>query len=211
MSGIVPEAIEAYIEQHTSERTPVFHDLARETRERMQMHTMQVGKVEGGFLKMLAQITRARRVLEVGTFTGYSALCFAEGLPSDGKVITCDIDPNATEMARRYWSQSPHGTKIDLKLGPALDTIRSLDGPFDIVFLDADKENYINYWEACLPKVPQGGLLAADNVLWSGRVLNPRDKLDFAIDHFNKHVVRDSRVECVMLSIRDGITLARKK
>lgn len=211
MSDIVPEAIEAYIEQHTSERTSIFHDLARETREKMQMHTMQVGKVEGGFLKMLAQITRAKCVLEVGTFTGYSALCLAEGLPSDGKVITCDIDPHATEMARHYWSQSPHGTKIDLKLGPAIDTIRSLDGPFDLVFLDADKENYIHYWEACLPKVPQGGLLVADNVLWSGRVLNPCDKLDIAVDHFNKHVYNDSRVECVMLSVRDGITLARKK
>lgn len=211
MSDIVPEAIEAYIESHTSERTAVFHDLARETREKMATYTMQVGKVEGGFLKMLAQITGAKRVLEVGTFTGYSALCFAEGLPDDGTVITCDRDPEATEMARSYWAQSPHGAKIELRLGPAIETIQSLDGPFDIVFLDADKDNYINYWEAALPKVAPGGLLVADNVLWSGRVVNPRDELDIAVDNFNKHVYKDSRVECVMLSVRDGITLARKR
>jgi len=211
MSDIVPEAIEEYIEAHTSERTAVFHDLERETREKMVAYTMQVGKVEGGFLKLLAQITRATRVLEIGTFTGYSALCFAEGLPDDGRVITCDIDPEATEMARRYWAQSPHGAKIELRLGPALETIRALDGPFDLVFIDADKPNYVNYWEAVLPKVTQGGLVVADNVLWSGRVVDPKDELDFAIDRFNKHVRNDDRVECVMLSVRDGITLARKK
>ena len=211
MPDIVPEVIEAYIEAHTSERTAVFHDLERETREKMAAFTMQVGKVEGGFLKMLAQITRAKRVLEVGTFTGYSALCFAEGLPDDGRVITCDIDPEATEMAKRYWAQSPHGKKIESRLGPAIETIASLDGAFDLVFLDADKQNYVNYYEAALPKVPAGGLIVADNVLWSGRVVNPTDELDIAVDRFNKHVRNDVRVECVMLSVRDGITLARKK
>ncbi|MCC6796996.1 MAG: class I SAM-dependent methyltransferase [Candidatus Hydrogenedentes bacterium] len=210
MPDIVPEAIEAYIEAHTSERTAIFHHLERETREKMAAFTMQVGKVEGGFLKMLAQITRAKRVLEVGTFTGYSALCFAEGLPDDGQVITCDIDPEATAMAKKYWSQSPDGKKIELRLGPAIETIASLDGPFDLVFLDADKQNYINYYEAALPKVPAGGLIVADNVLWSGRVVNPTDELDIAVDNFNKHVRNDGRVECVMLSVRDGITLARK-
>lgn len=210
MPDIVPEAIEAYIEAHTSERTAIFHHLERETREKMAAFTMQVGKVEGGFLKMLAQITRAKRVLEVGTFTGYSALCFAEGLPDDGTVITCDIDPEATAMAKRYWADSEHGKKIELRLGPAIETIASLDGPFDLVFLDADKQNYINYYEAALPKVPAGGLIVADNVLWSGRVVNPADELDIAVDRFNKHVRNDARVECVMLSVRDGITLARK-
>ncbi len=210
MPDIVPEAIEAYIDAHTSERTAVFHDLERETREKMAAFTMQVGKVEGGFLKMLAQITRAKRVLEVGTFTGYSALCFAEGLPDDGRVITCDIDPEATSMAKKYWAQSPHGKKIELRLGPAIETIASLDGAFDLVFLDADKQNYVNYYEAALPKVPAGGLIVADNVLWSGRVVNPIDELDIAVDRFNKHVRNDARVECVMLSVRDGITLARK-
>lgn len=211
MSNIVPEPIETYIEAHTSERTAVFHELERETRARMAAYTMQVGKVEGGFLKMLAQIARAKRILEVGTFTGYSALCFAEGLPDDGQVITCDVDPEATEMAQCYWAQSPHGKKIDLRIGPAIDTISALDGPFDLVFLDADKENYITYYEAALPKVPQGGLIVADNVLWSGRVVDPKDELDIAIDKFNKHVYNDPRVECVMLSVRDGVTLARKR
>ncbi|MBM3290386.1 MAG: methyltransferase domain-containing protein [Candidatus Hydrogenedentes bacterium] len=210
MSDIVPEAIEAYIEAHTSERAAVFHDLARETREKMAAYMMQVGKVEGAFLKLLAQITGAKRTLEIGTFTGYSALCLAEGMPDDGHVITCDIDPEATEMARSYWAQSPHGAKIELRLGPALDTIKTLEGPFDLVFIDADKPNYIHYWEAVLPKVRQGGVIAADNVLWSGRVVDPRDELDLAMDRFNKHVYNDPRAECVMLSVRDGITLARK-
>lgn len=211
MSDILPEALEDYIEAHTSERTAVFHELARETREKMAAYTMQVGKVEGAFLKLLAQITRAKRVLEIGTFTGYSALCFAEGLPDDGHVITCDVDPEATEMARCYWAQSPHGKKIELRLGPALETLRTLDGPFDLVFIDADKGNYVNYWEAVVPKVPSGGLITADNVLWSGHIVAPQDDLGKALDRFNKHVYNDPRVECVMLSVRDGITLARKK
>jgi caffeoyl-CoA O-methyltransferase len=113
-------------------------------------------------------------------------------------------------MAKRYWAKSPHGAKIELRLGPAIETIQSLDGPFDLVFLDADKQNYINYWEAALPKVRSGGLIVADNVLWSGRVVNPQDELDIAVDRFNKHVHNDPRVECVILSVRDGITLARK-
>lgn len=211
MSQIVPDSIEAYIEAHTSERTAVFGELARETREKMAYYVMQVGKVEGGFLKMLTQLTCARRVLEIGTFTGYSALCFAEGLPADGQVITCDIDEQATEMARKYWAMSQHGAKIELKLGPAIETIQGLEGTFDIVFLDADKENYIAYWEAIVPRVNQGGLLIADNTLWSGKVVDPKDRLAVAVDRFNKHVYNDSRVECVMLSVRDGVTLARKK
>ena len=211
MPDIVPEAIEAYIEAHTSERTAIFHHLERETREKMAAFTMQVGKVEGGFLKMLAQISRAKRVLEVGTFTGYSALCFAEGLPDDGEVITCDIDPEATAMAKRYWADSEHGKKIELRLGPAIETIASLDGPFDLVFLDADKQGYLDYYEAALPMLPAGGLVVADNTLWSGRVLDPQDDSDHAIVRFNAHVAADERVDNVLLSVRDGVMLARKR
>jgi caffeoyl-CoA O-methyltransferase len=135
----------------------------------------------------------------------------AEGLPADGEVIICDIDPETTAIARRFWGRSPHGAKIVLRLGPALETIASLAGPFDIVFIDADKENCINYWEACLPKLRSGGLLLADNVLWSGRVLEPREKDNAALAAFNRHVVRDPRVDVVMLTVRDGITMACRR
>ena len=211
MPDILPAEIDAYAESHTSNPATIFDELAAETRDKMQMYIMQVGKVEGAFLKLLTKITQAKRVLEIGTFTGYSALCFAEGLHADGKVITCDIDPEATEMAKRYWAKSPHGGKIELRLGPALDTIPTLEGPFDLAFIDADKPNYINYWEAILPKLRTGGLIVVDNVLWSGRVVNPQDELDRAVHQFNEHAIKDARIESVMLTVRDGITLARKK
>jgi caffeoyl-CoA O-methyltransferase len=133
----------------------------------------------------------------------------AEGLPDDGKLITCDIDPKTTQIAQKYWSRSPHGKKIELKLGPALETLKTIEGSFDLIFIDADKMNYINYWELCLPKIRRGGLLVIDNVLWSGSVLNPEDETERAIAQFNKHVC-DERVEVVMLPIRDGVTLAWK-
>ena len=159
---------------------------------------------------MLVRLLRAKRILELGTFTGYSSLLIAEGLPDDGKLITCDIDTETTKIAKKYWSRSPHGKKIELKLGPALETLKTIEGLFDLVFIDADKMNYINYWELCLPKIRRGGLLVIDNVLWSGSVLNPEDETERAIDEFNKHVCTDKRVEVVMLPIRDGVTLAWK-
>ena len=211
MSHIVSEEIEAYAEQHTTDPSDLFHALKNVTQEKMQYHRMQVGKVEGGFLRLLARMLQARSIVEIGTFTGYSALCMAEGMADDGKLITCDVDLEATAIAKEHWAQSPHGAKIELRLGPALDTIAAIDGPIDMVFIDADKENYVNYWEAILPKVRQGGLLVADNVLWSGRILKPEKPSDFAVDRFNKHVVADTRVEAVMLSVRDGVTVAWKR
>ncbi|MFA6244345.1 MAG: class I SAM-dependent methyltransferase [Candidatus Hydrogenedentales bacterium] len=207
---IVPEAIENYTAAHTSELPALFGALEEETRKSMQYHFMQVGKTEGSFLRMLVRLMGATRIIEVGTFTGYSALCMAEALPEDGQRITCDIDEAATDIAKRFWAQSPHGEKIELRLGPAMDTIAALEGPFDMAFIDADKDNYANYWEALLPKVRQGGLLVVDNVLWEGRVLNPVKRLDIAIDAFNKKVASDPRVEALMLTVRDGVTLARK-
>lgn len=206
---ISPE-IEGYCVGHTTPENDLFRELARETREKTEHPQMQVGPLEGAFLRMLVRISRARRVLELGTFTGYSSLAMAEGLPVDGRLITCDIDPETTLIAKRYWSRSPHGGKITLQLGPALDTLRELGGPFDFVFIDADKENYIHYWEACLPKLRHGGLIAVDNVLWSGRVLRPQDPQDRAIVAFNDHALKDPRVEQVMLTVRDGILLAQK-
>ena len=211
MINIVSENIENYCSRHSQPEPQLITELVRETRKSTELPQMMVGQLEGNLLKLLVRLSCAKLVLEIGTFTGYSALMMAEGLPENGKLITCDIGPDWTRIAQKYWSRSPHGKKIELKLGSALETIKSLNGPFDMVFIDADKENYSNYWEACLPKVRSGGLIAADNVLWSGRVLNPQDTSDHAICKFNDLVANDSRVEPVMLTVRDGMTLAWKK
>jgi caffeoyl-CoA O-methyltransferase len=172
---------------------------------------MMVGYCEGLLLKLLVRLMNARRVLEIGTFTGYSALCLAEGLPEDGRLVTCDVDAAATTIARRYWARSPHGAKITLELRPALETIATLQGPIDLVFIDADKPGYVRYWEACLPLLRTGGVVAADNTLWSGKVLAPSGQDDLAIAAFNDHVARDPRVEKVVLPVRDGVTVAVKR
>lgn len=210
MIPIVHPGIEAYARKHTETEGELFRELASVTREETTSPQMQVGHLEGAFLRLLIKIAGAKRVLELGTFTGYSALAMAEGLPEDGRLITCDVDPHATAIAKRFWDRSPHGRKIELKLGPALETLKTLDGPFDLVFIDADKENYSNYWKACVPKVRKGGVLAVDNVLWSGRVLDPKDASDRAINGFNKLVFEDGRVEPVLLTVRDGISLSCK-
>jgi caffeoyl-CoA O-methyltransferase len=174
---------------------------------------MLCGKIEGRLLKMLVQLTQARSALEIGTFTGYSALSIAEGLPSDGQLTTCDIDEECASMARAYFAKSPHGHKIKLKMGNALDTIRTLETTLDFVFIDADKENYVNYSHAVLPKVRSGGLIVFDNSLWSGLVLDPPkgDKESQAIAEVNNLVALDERVESVLLCVRDGINLVRKR
>lgn len=210
MHLIDPE-IEAYAAGHTVPESALLKALARKTYAAARFPQMQVGHLEGAFLRLLVRITGARRVLEIGTFTGYSALVMAEALPPSGRLITCDIDPETTAMARQFWKKSPHGKKVRLFLGPALENLKKIKGPLDMVFIDADKENYIAYWEAVLPKLRRGGLIAADNVLWGGRVLRPKEKTDHAIVRFNRHVRRDKRVEAVMLPVRDGITLAWKK
>lgn len=213
MTPIVSPELELYIEQHTRARPPLFDELREVTYAKMASPQMQVGRVEGGFLKMLVGVSGARRVLEIGTFTGYSALSMAEALPDDGKLVTCDIDPEATKIARSFFDRSPHGKKIEIRLGDALDTLRGLppNEPFDFVFLDADKERYSAYYEAILPLLRPGGLLVADNTLWSGRVLSPSHPSDHAIVAFNALVTADPRVENVLLSVRDGMMLARKR
>jgi caffeoyl-CoA O-methyltransferase len=211
MIETITTEIRQYCENHTSPDSPVCDALAEETRTKSTRSGMLAGRVQGTFLTLLARSTAAKRVLEIGTFTGYSALKFAEGLPTGGEVITCDINSETTAIARRFWAKSPHGGKIRLELGPALETIERLRGPFDIVFIDADKTNYIKYWEACLPKVRQGGLILVDNVLWSGRVLAPKEKDDIAVDAFNAHAARDDRVDLVILTVRDGVTMACKR
>ena len=211
MQRIVPEDIEAYAEAHTEPLDPLFDALREETLRSMAEPQMQVGRVEGTFLKLLVRMSGARRALEIGMFTGYSGLMIAAGLPEDGTLTTCDVDPKAEAVARRYFARSPHGKKITIRMGPALETIRTLSPPIDFVFLDADKVNYPNYYEAVLPLMPPGGLLVADNVLWSGKVLHPKEDSDRAIAAFNDRVGKDPRVEKVLLTVRDGMTIARKK
>ena len=173
---------------------------------------MMVGRLEGGFLATLVRVSGAKRILELGTFTGYSSISMASALPDDGRIITCDVDPDATAIARRYMDESGHGDKIEIRLGPALETIEALDGPFDLVFIDADKPNYENYYEAVLPKLADNGLVIADNVLWSGRVVETDgDESTQAIKAFNEHVRKDARVVSVMLTVRDGMTLVQKR
>ena len=211
MISFIPEVIQAYADAHSSPEAMLFKELAAETRAATTLPQMMVGHGEGLLLKLLVRMLSARRVLEIGTFTGYSALAMAEGLPDDGELITCDVDPKATAIATKYWNRSPHGKKIALRLGPALDTLAGLTGPIDLVFIDADKQNYARYWDACLPKVRPGGAIVADNVLWSGEVLAPKDADARALAEFNEHIARDPRVEHVMLPIRDGITVAVKR
>ena len=212
MSFIVDERVEAYAEAHTTHDGELFERLATETREKTTAPQMMVGRIEGRFLANLVALKQARRVLEIGTFTGYSAISMASALPADGELITCDVDPDATAIARRYMDESGHGDKIEIKLGPALETLTTLEGPFDIVFIDADKPNYRNYYEASLPLLADDGLLIADNVLWSGRVVEPDgDESTTAIKEFNDHVFADERVVSVLLTVRDGMTLVRKR
>ena len=206
----VDEALEEYCVKHTTPLNPIFNELRKATYAETSAPQMQVGVLEGSLLKLLLSLIGAKRVLEIGTFTGFSALAMAEALPNDGKIITCDIDPKATEIAKKYWAESPHGGKIELRLGPALDTIAALKDSLDFVFIDADKNNYPNYWEACVPKVRTGGLIVVDNVLLSGRVLKPEDKRDEAIVEVNRRAVNDARVSCLMLPVRDGVLIARK-
>ena len=213
MISIVPKAIDDYCLTHTTSPGPLLDELAAYTQAHCQLPQMLTGPVEGAFLRMLVQACGARRVLEIGTFTGYSALSMAAGLPADGELITCDIDKDTNAIARSFWARSPHGGKIKPLLGPALETIRALPAntPFDFVFIDADKENYVNYYEAIIPRLKSGGLIAADNTLWSGKVLGPKEKSDHAIVNFNQHVAHDARVEQVLLSVRDGVMLIRKR
>lgn len=213
MKNLIDPELERYAHDHTSPRPPLFDELRDLTYADVPDPNMQVGRIEGALLKLLANLVGARRALEIGTFTGYSGLCIAEALPEDGELITCDINPEVTRIARSFFDRSDHGRKIRIALGDALDTINALpqNPPFDLVFIDADKERYTAYYDAVLPRLRPGGLLIADNTLWSGRVLDPQTDSDRGIVAFNDHVLADPRVENVLLSVRDGIMLARKR
>jgi caffeoyl-CoA O-methyltransferase len=209
---LVPEDIERYAMAHSAPLPSLLEELIEETHKEFGgMARMLSGQLEGTLLQMLALAIGARRILEVGTFTGFSAQMMAAALPEDGELITCDVNPSAIALARRYFERSPHGHKITVREGPALETLETLEPGFDLVFIDADKQNYVNYYEACLPLLAANGLIAVDNVLWSGRVLDPQSDDDKAIVAFNQHVQNDDRVSNVILTVRDGIMLIRRR
>ncbi len=212
MNQLVPSDIEAYAEAHSMPESSVCRALREETHRTMPYPQMLVGPLEGAFLKMMTQLVGAKRVFEIGMFTGYSALCFAEALPKDGTVITCDIDEKAAAVARRYIAQAPFGSKISIRMEPALDILRKLDGPFDLIFIDADKTNYLNYYRRSLDLLAPNGVLLIDNVLWSGEVLKhpPPDESTAVIQELNRAVSADPRVTAVLVTMRDGILVVRK-
>ncbi|GAB3316311.1 O-methyltransferase [Larkinella ripae] len=217
----LPPDISAYSEAHTSPESELLRQLNRNTHARMLYPRMLSGHLQGRTLALLSRMLRPRRILEIGTFTGYSALCLAEGLTDDGRLITLEKDDELEEFARSYWNQSPVGSKIDLRVGFAPDLIPTLDGPFDLVFIDADKENYSLYYDLVFDKVRTGGIILADNVLWSGKVVKPAgagktaaerraDKDTQAVRDFNRKVSDDPRVEQVLLPVRDGLMMIYK-
>jgi caffeoyl-CoA O-methyltransferase len=212
MSQLVAEEIERYAQEHTTPPPDFLAQLADETRATLPIPQMLTGTVEGRLLELLVHATRATRVLEIGTYSGYSALSMAAALGSGGTIVTCEIDPERAAFARRHFEASPYADRIDLRVGPALETIRGLEGPLDLVFIDADKSNYANYYEAVLPLLSDHGLIAVDNTLWGGTVLDESDGSEdtLAIKAFNEALPHDRRVTCVLLTVRDGVTLIRK-
>jgi len=203
--NFIDENIEEYAFDHTSYEGDLLRQLEEETYKKLEIPQMTTGRIEARLLKLLARLVGAKRILEIGTFAGYSALSMAEALPEEGELVTCEMDPEAIIFAKKYFDLSLHGKKITLMEGPALESLKKISGPFDMAFIDADKENYNNYYEAILPLIRSGGLMAIDNVLWSGRVLDPQDKSDKAIHQLNERVIQDERVESVLLTVRDGL------
>ena len=207
------EPLEVYAQTVTAAEPAVLRHLREETYRTRSIPQQIAGSLQGRLLVLLTKIAKARRVLEIGTFVGYSALCFAEGLAENGQVITLDSDPTIRPIAERYFRQVPYGRKIALMIGKALSLIRTLKGPFDLVYIDADKVNYARYYNTVFPKVPSGGLILADNLLWGGAVLDKKaqDSDTRALRAFAKKVRADRRVEAILLTVRDGLLLIRKR
>ncbi|MCY3801703.1 MAG: class I SAM-dependent methyltransferase [Chloroflexi bacterium] len=211
MHFIVPENMDRYADDHSSPLPPVLEELKDYTYANIRGAGMISDKLVGGLLQTLIFASGARHVLELGLFTGFSALMMAHALPEDGTVTSCDIDPEAERRARRFFDKTPHGKKITVRIGPALETLEELTGPYDLIFIDADKVNYPAYYERCLELLAANGVMVVDNVLWSGRVLDPQSDDDKAIDALNKRVASDPRVHNVLLTIRDGLNVIRKR
>ena len=208
---MIDPAIAEYAEQHTQPESALLQELKAYTYANMDYPEKLSGLTTARLLKLLVQISNAKRILEVGMFTGYATLSMAEALPDDGNIITCETNPRAIEVAKSFFARSAHGHKIDIHFMHAAELIPTLSGEFDLIFIDADKRSYLNYYELCLPKLIPGGLMIIDNVLWSGHVLAPRDAKDQVVVDLNSHILQDTRVENVVLTARDGIQVIRKK
>ena len=208
----LPETIARYIHEHSVREPAILRELRAATAS-LPMAGMQIGADQGQFMALLVQAIGARRCLEIGTFTGYSALAVALALPQDGRVVCCDVSEEWTAIARRFWAKAAVAHKIELHIGAALETLKTLSGAFDFVFIDADKPNYPNYYEACLPMVRRGGIIAIDNTLWSGWVADGQhgDRDTVALRAFNDKLHRDERIALSLLPLGDGVTLALKK
>jgi predicted O-methyltransferase YrrM len=204
-----------YLVAHATPPDALLRDLIAETAGRFPGNVVyQIGPEQGTFMTMLASVMGAREAIEIGTFTGYSSICVARGLAAGGKLICCDISEEFTSLARAYWQKAGLADRIELRLGPALDTLRALPGgaSFDLAFIDADKQGYRGYWDELVPRMRPGGVILVDNTLLHGRIFGQNPDPDaLAIREFNEHVLTDDRVELVMLAVGDGLTLARTR
>jgi predicted O-methyltransferase YrrM len=210
----ITEALEDYVAKHSTQEPTHLADLNKETYQKILIPRMLSGHFQGRLLSMISKICQPKSILEVGTYTGYATLCLCEGLQQDGEIHTIDIKEELVDFQRKHFKKSPWNSQIKQHLGEALDIIPNINATFDLVFIDADKENYLQYYEMIVPKMNRGGLILSDNVLWSGKVLQPLqegDKSTEVLLAYNKKLANDPRVESILLPIRDGITLTRVK
>ena len=208
----ISEELENYIEQHSQDEPQLLAQLNKETYQKILLPRMLSGHFQGRVLSTLSKFTRPIAILEIGTYTGYSALCLCEGMQENGVLHTIDIKEELVDFQRKYFDKSPWGKQIVQHLGEALDIIPTINSKFDLVFIDADKENYINYFNMIVPKMNKGGIILSDNVLWSGKVLeklDPNDTSTAVLLEYNQLLKNDSRIETVLLPIRDGLTVSR--
>lgn len=212
--NFLPDEIDDYVVRHSQDEPKLLQELNRETNQKVLQPRMLSGHFQGRVLSMLSKLIGPKSILEIGTYTGYSALCLAEGMDPEGVLHTIDVNEELYDIQRRYFDRSKYGNSIIQHIGNALEIIPSLEINFDLVFMDADKENYCNYFELIVDKLNSGGVLLSDNVLWSGKVLEevePEDEATAALIQYNELLYRDRRIETVILPIRDGLTISRKK
>ena len=210
--NFISDQLQQYIDDHSMEESNLLKALDRETHQKVLQPRMLSGSYQGRLLALLAKMIGPKKILEVGTYTGYATLCMAEGLTMGGSIDTIDHNEELADMQRRYFNQSPYGNQIIQHLGEAKDILKTLAGPYDLVFLDADKENYPHYFDLIIDKLETGGILLSDNVLWSGKVLGKAtDEATSALQEYNHKINIDVRVETVVLPIRDGLTITRKR